>query len=118
MKKIAAYLIFTATIIMTLTYISDLYEMFVKGKFYEGYGTGLKILMFDFILLVPVIITLSIKNSDELKVWAVLCVLLQNVVLFLGFEIGAIYGTVIGISLTTYFIMKYKMFELNKVDGQ
>jgi len=118
LKKIAVYIIFTATIVMTLTYLSNLYGMFFKGEFFERYGTEHKIIMFDFILLVPVIITLALKNSNKLKVWAVLCILLQNVVLFLDFGIGTIYGTVIGITLTNYFITNYKTFELNGVVGK
>jgi hypothetical protein len=98
---------------MTLTYVSDLFEMYGNDKFYEGYLFAIKILMFDIVILIPLVFTLVLKNSIELKTWGVLSVILQNVVLFLGFKVGAFFGVIIGIVLTVYFIAKYKTFKLN-----
>lgn len=99
---------------MTLTYVSDLFEMYFNDKFYEGYLFAIKILIFDIALIIPLIITLVLKNSVELKTWGVLSVILQNVILFLGFKVGAFFGVIIGIILTAYFIVKYKTIMSNE----
>lgn len=116
-KQITTYLIFIATIVMTLSYVSDLYEMYFNHRFYEGYLFAIKILMFDIAILIPLIITLVQKNSVELKTWGVLNLILQNVILFLGFKVGAFFGVIIGIILTGFFISKYKTFKLNSLES-
>lgn len=99
---------------ITLTYLSDLYEMFYNNKFYEGYVFALKILMFDFAMIIPLIITLVIKNSMTLKIWAITIVVMQNFVLSMGFKMGAIYAVILGVMSVIIFILKYKKFNLNK----
>ena len=99
---------------MTLTYLSDLYEMYINNRFYEGYIFAIKIFMFDFAMIIPLIISLAIKNTDELKIWSVLSVILQNIVLILGFKIGAIYAVCIGVIMTIGFIWNYKKFNLKE----
>ena len=112
-KQTTTYLIFLATIVMTLTYVSDLFEMYFNDKFHEGYLFVIKIFMFDIAIIIPLIITLVLKNSVELKIWGVLSVILQNVILFLGIKVGPFFGVIIGIILTTYFIVKYKRIMSN-----
>lgn len=97
---------------MSLTYLSDLYEMYVNEKFYEGYIFVIKIFMFDVTMIVPLIIALVIKNTTELKIWGILSVVFQNFVLALGFKVGAIYAVSIGMLMTIAFIAFYKKFDL------
>src|SRR5690554_1961212 len=104
LKQITAYILLIGTIVMTLTYLSDLYEMYINNRFYEGYIFALKIFMFDIAVIIPLIISLVIKNTNELKIWSLLSVIMQNVVLVLGFKIGAIYAVCLGVIMTTVFI--------------
>lgn len=99
---------------MTLTYMSDLYEMYINKKFYEGYLFAVKVFMFDIAMIIPLIISLVIKNTNELKIWSVLSVILQNIVLILGFKIGAIYAVTIGVLMTIGFFWNYKKFNLKE----
>jgi hypothetical protein len=87
--------------------------MYFNDKFHEGYLFAIKIFMFDIAIIIPLIITLVLKNSVELKIWGVLSVILQNVILFLGIKVGPFFGVIIGIILTTYFIVKYKRIMSN-----
>ena len=97
---------------MTISYLFDLYEMFILHHLYEGYIFVVKIFMFDIVVLIPLVILLSTKNTLELKIWSVLSVILQNVVAMLGFKIGAIFAVCIGFLLLLGFIWKYKKFNL------
>jgi hypothetical protein len=99
---------------MTLTYLSDLYEMYIIKRFYEGYVFSIKVFIFDFVVILPLIISLAIKNTHELKIWSILSVVLQNIVLFLGFKIGAIYAVCLGVTMTMIFISNYKKFNLKE----
>ncbi|MDY3526214.1 hypothetical protein PG310_11035 [Riemerella anatipestifer] len=112
MKQITAYILLIGTIVMTLTYMSDLYEMYINKRFYEGYLFAVKVFMFDIAMIIPLIISLAIKNTNELKIWSVLSVILQNIVLILGFKIGAIYAVCLGVIMTTVFILNFKKFNL------
>jgi hypothetical protein len=112
MKQLISIIILLGTIVLTLTYLSDLYEMYFNDRFYEGYIFAIKIFMFDIAMIIPLIIALVIKNSIELKVWAVLSVLLQNFVLILGFKVGAIYALCLGIIIISAFFVNYKKFDL------
>lgn len=116
MKKVTAYILLIGTVILTLTYLSDLYEMFYNHRFYEGYIFAIKIFIFDISIIIPLIITLVIKNSIELKIWAILSVIMQNLVLSMGFKTGAIYAVTLGVILTIVFIVKYKKFNLYEGD--
>ncbi len=99
---------------MTLTYISDLYEMYIKNRFYEGYIFAVKIFIFDIAMIIPLVISLAIKNTNELKIWSLLSVVLQNIVLILGFKIGAIYAVSLGVLLIIVFIWNYNKFNLKE----
>lgn len=99
---------------MTLTYMSDLYEMFINNRFYEGYIFAVKVFMFDIAMIIPLIILLATKNTNELKIWSVVSVILQNIVLILGFKIGSIYAVSLGVLLTIGFIWNYKKFNLKE----
>jgi len=99
---------------MTLTYMSDIYEMYIKNRFYEGYIFAIKIFIFDIAMIIPLIISLAIKNTNELKIWSVLSVILQNITLILGFKLGAIYAVLIGVLMTIGFIWNFKNFNLKE----
>ena len=112
MKQLISIIILLGTIVLTLTYLSDLYEMYFNDRFYEGYIFAIKIFMFDIAMFIPLIIALVIKNSIELKIWSVLSVLLQNIVLILGFKVGAIFAVCLEIIIITAFFINYKKFDL------
>ncbi len=113
MKKILPFFILIGLIVMTLTYVNDFYNLFVLDRFYEGYIFALKVLMFDVLILIPLIMILVLKNINEIKIWSILSIVFENIVLFLGFKIGSIFGILIGLIFITYFILNYKKFNLS-----
>jgi hypothetical protein len=104
--RLPIYLLFISIVVLTLTYLSDLYNMYFEDTFYEGYVFAFKILLFDAIVLIPLVVILIQKNRFELKLSCVLTVLLQQVTLFLDFKIGALYVTLIGILSAIYFVKR------------
>jgi hypothetical protein len=100
---------------MTLTYLSDLYDLFILNRFYEGYYFVIKVFMFDILMIIPLLLIIATKNNFELKVWSALSFFLQNLVLILGFKPGAIYATIIGLILILGFILTFKRFNLNEI---
>ena len=88
--------------------------MYIKNRFYEGYTSAIKIFMFDIAMIIPLIISLAIKNTKEIKIWSVLSVILQNITLILGFKFGEVYAVLIGVLMTIGFIWNYKNFNLKE----
>lgn len=106
--RLPIYLLFISIVVLTLTYLSDLYNRYFEDTFYEGYVFTIKILLFDTIALIPLVVILIQKNRFELKLACVFTVLLQQVTLFLDFKIGALYGVIIGLLSAVYFIFRLR----------
>jgi len=115
LKQASAYLLLSGIIVLTLSYLSDIYELFINEKFYEGYLFAIKIILFDLAMLVPFILALASKHGLTFKLWAVAAVVLPNFVLMMGFKAGAIYSVIIGLLLIAFFVVKYKSFEMKSV---
>lgn len=106
MKQFVGFIVLLAVMVMTLSYISDLYEMIFNDRFYEGYIFAIKIGMFDVAMIIALIIVLFIRGNKELKLWMFISILLENGVLIMGFKLGAVFGVLLGIGSVVYYFMR------------
>ncbi|BDD04471.1 hypothetical protein AUTU_19540 [Aureibacter tunicatorum] len=102
------FVILISNIFLGIKLLIDAWHLFVSGKFYEGYVFAMYIMLFDIIVFIPLIVVLLLRGVSKMKKWAILSVVSQNIVMFVGFKLGSILGVLFCLTSLIYYFKNCK----------
>jgi hypothetical protein len=109
MSRLFAKITVAGIIILCFRFLIDFTALFFAHAYYEGYVFAIYIILFDLAMIIPLLGILISKNS-ALKSWALFSILPLNIVLFVGFKLGAAIGLICCVySLYSFFIHKEEL---------